>query len=53
MAWRTLRLRLKFYPVHIDYKKRFFRIGAPVEYDPDVSLKEQEQRLLDGIAEGI
>ena len=30
-----------------------FRIGAPVEYDPDASLKEQEQRLLDGIAAGI
>lgn len=53
MAWRTLNLRLKFYPVHIDYKKRYFRIGAPVEYDPEVSLKEQEQRLIDGIAAGI
>ena len=53
MAWHTLNLRLKFYPVHIDYKKRYFRIGAPVEYDPEVSLKEQEQRLIDGIAAGI
>ena len=53
MAWRTLNLRLKFYPVHIDYKKHFFRIGVPVEYDPEVSLKEQEQRLLEGIAAGI
>ena len=53
MAWRTLQLRLKFYPVHIDYKKRTFTIGVPVEYDPNISLKDQEQRLLDGIAAGI
>lgn len=53
MAWRTLGLALKFYPVHIDYKKRRFTISAPVAFDPEKKLAEQEQRLLDGIASGI
>ncbi len=53
MAWRTLGLALKFYPVHIDHKNHLFTIAAPVQYDPDVPLKEQEQHLLDVIAEGL
>lgn len=53
MAYRTLGLALKFYPVHIDYKQRRFIVGTPVKYDSAVSLKEQEDRLLDGIAAGI
>lgn len=53
MAYRTLQLRLKFYPVHIDYKKRKFIVGMPVQYDPETSLKEQEDRILEGIAAGI
>lgn len=53
MAYRALGLKLKFYPVHIDYKKRKFTVAAPVAYDPDVPLKAQEQRLIDAIAAGI
>ena len=53
MAHRTLGLALKFYPVHIDYKKRVFTVGEPVQYDPDVKYADQEQRLIDGIAKGI
>lgn len=51
MAWRTLGLRLKFYPVHIE--GRTIAVGAPVQFDPDKPLKEQEQALIDGIAAGI
>ncbi|NLO85732.1 MAG: hypothetical protein GX096_09945 [Clostridiales bacterium] len=53
MAYRTLGIALKFYPVHIDYKKRLFTVGEPVQFDPSQTLKEQEQRLIDGIAAGI
>lgn len=53
MAWRSLGIALKFYPVHIDYKKRLFTIGKPVQYDPEVKLADQQQRLIDGIAAGI
>lgn len=53
MAYRTLGLKLKFYPVHIDYKNRKFIVAAPVQFDPSVKLADQEQRLLDAIAAGI
>ncbi|MEG0493482.1 MAG: hypothetical protein RR696_09805, partial [Clostridia bacterium] len=46
MAYRSLGLKLKFYPVHIDYKKHTLTVGLPVQYDPDVKLAEQEERLL-------
>lgn len=51
MAWRTLGLRLNFYPVHIE--GRVIAVGRPVQFDPDKPLKEQEQALIDGIAAGI
>lgn len=51
MAWRTLGLRLNFYPVHIE--GRTIAVGRPVQFDPDKPLKEQEQALIDGIAAGI
>ena len=51
MAWRTLGLRLKFYPVHIE--GRTLTVGRPVQFNPDKPLKEQEQALIDGIAAGI
>lgn len=51
MAWRTLGLRLNFYPVHI--QGRTIAVGQPVQFDPDKPLKEQEQALIDGIAAGI
>lgn len=51
MAWRTLGLRLTFYPVHIE--GRTIAVGAPVQFDPEKPLKEQEQALIDGIAAGI
>lgn len=51
MAWRTLGLRLNFYPVHIEGQT--IAVGQPVQFDPDKPLKEQEQALIDGIAAGI
>jgi len=53
MAYQQLGLRLKFYPVHIDYKKRVFRVAAPAAYDPEVSLAEQAPRILEVLRAGI
>lgn len=53
MAYRTLGLCLKFYPVHIDHAKHTIAVGEPVQFDPEVKLQEQERRLIEGIARGI
>lgn len=53
MAWRTLGLALKFYPVHIDHRARRITVGKPVQFDPHVKLADQEQRILDVIAAGL
>jgi len=53
MAWRTLGLALKFYPVHIDHKAHRIVVGKPVQFDPAVKLADQEQHILDAIAAGL
>ncbi|MEG0742270.1 MAG: hypothetical protein RR301_10370 [Clostridia bacterium] len=53
MAYRTLGLALAFYPVHIDYKAHRFIVAKPVRFDPALTLKEQETRILDAIAAGL
>lgn len=53
MAYRQLGLALKFYPVYIDYKRRVFQVGAPVAYDPDISLAQQTPRIMEAIRAGI
>lgn len=53
MAWRALGLELKFYPVHIDYKRRKFIIAKPISFDGTRKLREQEDELIDYIAANI
>ncbi len=53
MAYRTLGLKLKFYPVYIDYKDHTFHVSAPVQYDPEVSLPDQEERILAVLRAGL
>ena len=53
MAWRRLGIKLKFYPVHIDYKKRVFTVGKPAQYDPDRPIKDQQDEILSVISAGI
>ncbi len=53
MAYRTLGLALQFYPVHIDYKEHQFRVAAPARFDPQRSLEEQTEEILQVIREGI
>jgi len=53
MAYRTLGLALKFYPVHIDHRNHKITVGKPVQFDPEVKLADQEQRILDAISTGL
>ena len=53
MAYRRLGIRLKFYPVHVDQKKRTIRVMKPVEYDPDRKHEEQEAELLQAIGSRV
>jgi len=53
MAYQKLNIRLKFYPVYIDAKSHLFLISAPVEYDPDKALEEQEEHILNVISSGL
>ena len=53
MAYRTLGLALKFYPVHIDHRAHTIQVGKSVQFDPEVKLAEQEQRILDAIIAGL
>lgn len=53
MAHRALGIALKFYPVHIDYKQHVFTVGAPVCFDPERSLTEQEEGIVEVLRKGI
>lgn len=53
MAWRTLKVALKFYPVHIDLKQRRITVARPVAYQPELPLKEQEATILEAVKQGI
>ena len=44
---------LKLYPVHIDRKKRLFRVAAPVWYDPARRFSEQEEELAAALTKGL
>ena len=53
MAWRTMKVALKFYPVHVDLKKRRITVSRPVAFNPEIPLKEQEEEILAAIKKGI
>lgn len=53
MYQRSTGKPLKMVPVHIDQKEHVFRVGKGIIADPDVPLKEQEQRIERYLAAGI
>lgn len=53
MAWRTLKAPIKFYPVYIDHAGHTITVRRPIAFDPERTLKEQEQELLDYLAHGL
>ena len=44
---------LKFWPVHIDHRKRRFIVSAPVKMDPERTLEDQLKELEDALAYGL
>ncbi len=53
MAWRTLKVKLKIYPVNIDLEKRRITVSRPVCYNPELPLKEQVDGIIAAIKAGI
>ena len=53
MAWRTLKIPLNFYPVYIDRKNHEIHVRKPIRFDPERTLPEQEQEMLDILAKGL
>ena len=53
MAWRTLKIPLKFYPVYIDHPNHKIYVRKPIRFDPGRPLSEQEQEMLDVLAKGL
>ncbi|MBE5814781.1 MAG: hypothetical protein E7320_06185 [Clostridiales bacterium] len=53
MAWRIMKVKLKIYPVNIDLEKRRISVAKPVQYDPEIPLREQQETILSAIKKGI
>ncbi len=44
---------LKFYPVHLDYRKHVFKVAKPIAFDPERTLEEQTPALVEVLAKGL
>lgn len=44
---------LKFYPVHLDYRKHTFKIAKPIAFDPTRTIDEQTPELVEVLAKGL
>ena len=44
---------LRFYPVHIDHRNHTFTIAKPVVYDPERTLEEQTEDIVNVLAPGL
>lgn len=53
MYYKATGKALKFYPVHIDYKKHEFQVARPIAFDPERTLEEQKQEIADVLAYGL
>lgn len=42
---------LRFYPVYANHRGHTFKIGVPVEFDPEVESREERQRIADYLRE--
>lgn len=45
--------KLKIYPVYCAEKLRIMKVGAPIEYDPDVSVRVQSEKVCKYLEEQI
>jgi hypothetical protein len=53
LAYRTLGIALKFYPVYLDHKNHLIHVSEPVRYEPGVPLDAQTPALIKAIRLGI
>ena len=53
MYYKATGKALKFWPVHIDYKKHTFQVAAPIAFDPERSLAEQTPEIEKVLAHGL
>ncbi|MCR5808744.1 MAG: hypothetical protein K6G56_04205 [Clostridiales bacterium] len=53
LYYRQTGKKLKYYPVYVERKNRVIAIGAPIEYDPELTQKEQRERVCKYLEEGI
>ncbi|MBQ6175511.1 MAG: hypothetical protein IJK28_12920 [Clostridia bacterium] len=53
LAYRRLGITLSFYPVFVDKPNHIIHVLAPVDFDPERPLEEENARLLDTLAELI
>lgn len=53
MYFRRTGKRLSFYPVYVERKNHVISVGAPVEYDPEIPLKEQRESVCEFLQQGI
>ena len=53
MYFKATGKALKFWPVHIDYKKHTFQVAAPIAFDPERSLAEQTPEIEKVLAHGL
>ena len=52
-CWTRSNKRIKYYPVYVERKNRAICVGAPIEYDPELPIKEQRERVCEFLQEGI
>ena len=53
MYYKATGKALKFWPVHIDYKKHTFQVAAPIAFDPERSLAVQTPEIEKVLAHGL
>ena len=44
---------MKFYPAYVEKKNRKISVAAPVEYDPDRSVKDQRSEICEALRDSI
>ena len=53
MYYKATGKALKFYPVHLDYRKHVFKVAKPIAFDPEKTLEEQMPALVEVLAKGL
>ncbi|MBR0134915.1 MAG: hypothetical protein IJM18_01825 [Clostridia bacterium] len=52
-CWTHSGKKLKFYPTYVERKNRVIAVGTPIEYDPELPVKEQREIICNYLQEGV